>query len=196
MRAALLVLLVCLAGAQDLPVVRGVVLRRAPGAKSGELSLRDAQNVVLRYHFDAHTYVERDNRSIDPTDLRAGDEVEVVSEAVPGAALRAARSIHVLVPPAPLRHPPAAPAAEPAPGDLTFSGMILRVNASHLVLHQRDGTDREILLRADTRCLENGDIVALDRLQPNMRVAVRAGLNISGKVEANQVVWGSMLAPK
>ena len=196
-RAAWLVLLfVFSAGAQDQPVVRGVLVRRDPGVKTGELTLRDAHNTVLRYRFDPHTYVERDNRSIDTSDLRPGDPVEVVSEAVPGATVRAARSIHVLSPAIPGRHPAAAPAPDPPKSDLSFSGLILRVTTSRLVLHQHDGGDQEILLGPDTRFLENGDIVAPDRLRPNMRVSVRAGLNVSGKVEANQVVWGSMLAPK
>ncbi|MDR3699845.1 MAG: DUF5666 domain-containing protein [Candidatus Sulfopaludibacter sp.] len=195
-------LLFCVsAGAQDnLPVVRGIVLRRDPGVKSGELRVRDSRNAVLRYRFDPHTYIERDNRSVEAADLKPGDPVEIVSEQVPGAPVRIARSIHVL-PPVLTRRPPtvsalAAAAAEIAGANLTFAGLIRQVTDSRLVLHLRDGDDQEILLRPDTVCVSNGEVVGTGRLAPNMRVSVRAARNVAGKVEAFQVVWGSILAPQ
>ena len=202
MRAVFALLLFCApAGAQDnLPVVRGVVLRRDLGLKSGELRIRDAHNSLLRYRFDSHTYIECDNRSVDASELRPGDPVEVVSEEVPGAPLRMARSIHVL--PAVLTHRPptvspmAAAAAKVAKANLTFSGLILHVTPSRLVLRTRDGVEQEILLRPDTVCISNDEVVGTGRLAPNMRVSVRAAANVAGKVEAYQVVWGSILAPQ
>jgi hypothetical protein len=201
MRAVLVILLFCYpAGAQDSPVVRGVVLAREAGPKGGELKLRDARNNELRYRFDAHTYVERDNRSIDAAELQPGEPVEVVSEAVPGSLLRAARSIHVLSPVPIRRRPPAKPfdtwAADVRKADLTFSGLILRVSESRLFLHQREGGDQEILLRPDTRCANNGETVAANNLKPNMHVFVRAAKNEAGETEAYQVLWGSMLTAK
>jgi hypothetical protein len=202
MRAVFALLLFCAsAGAQDdLPVVRGVVLRRDLGLNGGELRIGDAHNALLRYRFDSHTYIERDNRSVDASELRPGDPVEVVSEEVPGAPLRIARSIHVLPPVLTRRHPPVSPlaaaAAQIAKANLTFSGLILRVTPSRLVLRPRDGIEQEILLRPDTICVYNDGVVGTGRLAPNMRVSVRAATNVAGKVEAYQVVWGSILTPQ
>lgn len=193
MRALILAMLCFAALAQDSPVVRGVVVRRELGIKSGVLTVRLAEDRVLRFRFDAETYVERENRPSDPEQLRAGDKVEVVSDAAPGAAMRTAQSIHVLTPQlVQHRRPP----LETPKGDLTFSGLVLRLGNSRLVLHQRDNEDVEIVLRSDTRYLDNGEAVTVQNLKPNMRVSVRGGKSVAGNVEAYQVVWGSMLAPK
>lgn len=195
MRAAFAALLLCTcAVAQDLPVVRGVLLRRDLGLSTGTLTLRDSHNLVLRYRYDSHTYIERDNRSVEAAALRPGDPVEVVSEDVPGAEMRAARSVHVLSGAPVDRHP--IPKQPDAPsGGLEFSGLILRVNSSSLILHTRTG-DQEILLVPATHCFFNGGAVSQALLVPNMRVFVRANSNVSGKPEAFQVLWGSMLEPK
>lgn len=179
--------------AQESPVMRGVVIRRDAGGKSGELQLRAADDRVLKFRFDPQTYVERNNRSIEVAQLKAGEQVEVVSEAMPGAVLRTARSIQVLTAALVERH---RPQLETPRGDLTFSGLVLRLTDSRLVLHQREAGDLEILLRRDTQFLDNGESVAPENLKPNMRVFVRGGKDVAGKVEAYQVVWGSMLAPK
>ncbi len=200
MRAVLFTLLFCFpAFAQDAPVTRGVVLSRQSGPRGGELKMRDARHLEISYRFDSHTYVERENRSIDAADLQPGEPVEVVSEAVPGSPERAARSIHVLTPALSNRHPAAqAPdlAADLKKADLTFSGLILRVSESRLFLHQRDGDVQEIVMRPDTRCANNGQTVAANNLKPNMHVFVRAARNEAGETEAYQVLWGSMLMAK
>jgi hypothetical protein len=202
MRAVFALLLFCVsAGAQDNPpVVRGVVVRRDLGLKSGELRIRDAHNALLRYRFDSHTYIELDNRSVEAAALKPGDPVEVVSEEIPETPLRMARSIHVLTPVLTRRPPTVSPmaaaAAEIAKANLTLSGLILRVTPFSLILRPRDGIDREILLRPDTLCVSNGEVVGTGRLAPNMRVSVRAARNVAGNVEAFQVVWGSILAPQ
>jgi hypothetical protein len=176
------------------PVVRGAVLRRDAGVKSGEIRLLAPGDRVLRFRFDSQTYVERDNRAIDAAQLKTGEQVEVVSEAVPGAPLRAARTIHVLRPPIATPHR-VRPVLEMPKGDLTYAGLVLRLTDSRLVLHRRDEDDVEILLRPDTRFMDNGETVAAGNLKPNMRVSVRGAKNVAGKVEAYQVVWGSMLQP-
>ena len=196
MRAPLVLLLAVLpAIAQDLPVMRGTLLRRDPGVSSGELVLRDADGRLYHYRFDALTYVERENRPIDPSGLRSGDPIEIVSERLPGASLRSARSIHVLSPALPARHRTASAPERPA-GDLTFSGLILHVSSARLILRPREGADQEILLSADTRCSDSGQAVDVARLRANMRVFVRAARDVSGKIEAREVVWGSVLSPK
>jgi hypothetical protein len=192
MRALLFAVLCWTAWAQDSPVMRGVVVRKELSVRTGVLWVRAGDRLV-KFRFDTRTYVERDSRPIEGAQLQAGEEVEVVSDAVPGAAMRTAQSIHVLTPTQVQRR---RPPLETPRGDLTFSGLVLRLGNSRLVLHQRDNEDVEIALRPDTRYLDNGEAVAAQNLKPNMRVSVRAGKNVAGNVEAYQVVWGSMLAPK
>jgi len=181
-------------------LIRGVLLERDAPANAGEFSVRAADNQVFRYRFDAKTYVERDNQMIDVRRLEPGEKVEVVSDSVPGSVLRYARTIHVMGDPPPPRSLAARMRAYRMPersmvGTLTYSGVVFRVTAERLVLHARDGSDQTILLRKDTRYLENGETVDADSLKPNMRVFVRAGKDLYDQVEAYQVIWGSILDP-
>lgn len=192
MRALLFAMLCWTVGAQDSPVLRGIVVRRELSVRSGVLTVR-AGDLVVKFHFDGRTYVERDNRPIEGAQLRPGEQVEVVSDAVSGTELRNAQSIHVIPVKLVERHRP--PLEKPK-GDLTFSGLILRLGNGRMMLHRREEGDIEILLRPDTRYMVNGDLVSAENLKTNMRVEVRAARDVAGKVEAYQVVWGSMLAPK
>jgi hypothetical protein len=183
-------------------LIRGVLLERDKQG-AGEFSVRAADNLVLRYQFDRRTYVERDKQMIDVPRLDPGDKVEVVSDSVPGSVLRYARTIHVI---------PEAAAARPQTagryrasrgiteriptGTLTYSGVVSRVNAERIVLHLRAGLEQTLLLRKDTRFLQNGESVEADALKPNMRVFVRAGKDVYDQVEAYQVIWGAILAPE
>jgi len=188
------------------PMANGVVLERDAQRAGGEFSIRLDTFEVLRFRFDANTRVERDDYPIDVPAVRPGDRVEVASDAVPGSLLRLARTVRVI---AAAPRPPQRPRSlrtslwEPSRtddplfgrGDLSLSGVIARVNSGRLVLHTRDG-ERTILLRDDTRYLENGEIATAAALRPNMRVFIRAGRNLYNEFEGYQVVWGSILQPK
>jgi len=185
-------------------LIRGVLLERDTPA-TGEFSVRNADNQVFRYHFDAKTYVERENQMIDVPRLQPGEKVEVVSDSVPGSILRYARTVHVFEDaprtPRPLtagRYRAQRPTERTTvpTGNLTYSGVVFRLTGEHIVLHTRDAGDQSILLRKDTRYLENGENVEAASLKPNMRVFVRAGKDLYDQVEAYQIVWGSILAPK
>ncbi len=183
-------------------LIRGVLLERDAPAAAGEFSVRGPDNQVFRYHFDAKTYVERENQMIDVRRLEPGEKVEVVSDTVSGSVLRYARTIHVFEdsPPPPrslTARMRASRITERAPvGTLTYSGVVFHVTAERLVLHMREGGDQTLLLRKDTRFLENGENVEAASLKPNMRVFVRAGKDLYDQVEAYQIVWGSILDPK
>jgi hypothetical protein len=86
------------------------------------------------------------------------------------------------------REPPLAPALR---GYLTFSGMVLRADASAMTIRTREG-DRTLLLRGDTRYSENG--IGLEDAGPlvNRHVFVRGGRTLAGEVEAYQVMWGEI----
>ncbi len=184
------------------PILRGVVLECDQHAV-GELAIRAADNEVLRYQFDKQTYVERDQQMIQPSHLLPGEKVEIVSDRSPGVALRYARTIHVVQPtPPPRPHRSGLPPAynprteDVRTGTLAYAGVVYRVNADRFVIHTREVGDLSILLRNDTRYLANGQLVDLASLKPNMRVFVRAGKDLYNEVEAYQVIWGRILAPR
>jgi hypothetical protein len=211
MRSMLLVFTVVLAAQAQSPaspVVRGVLLERDPQTATGEFSVRGEDSQVFRYHFDAATYVERDQQSIDVARLRTGETVEVVSGEGPATSLRYARTVRVIEDPPPVH----TISLRPAPGGagsyrmpverllpasmLSFSGVIFRLNGERLALHTHQAGDQTILLRQDTRYLQDGESVQANQLQRNMRVFVRAGRNLYDELEAYQVVWGHILMPR
>jgi hypothetical protein len=216
-------LMVSALGAQVMPapdpVTRGVVLETDPDASGGEFSIRLDNFEVLRYRFDSRTSVDRDHYPIDVPRLRPGERVEVQSEAVAGSLVRyvsAVRSLEqapghavlhlsigqglpCLIPGRPETCPTGVSYLADDPlfrrGNLTFSGVIARLNAGGLVLRTRLG-ERTILLRGDTRYFDNGAIATPAALQPNMHVFVRAGRTLYDEFEGYQVVWGQILEPK
>ncbi len=204
--------LACILTAQTAPppvplesaaLVSGVLLE-CDARPSGEFSIRAAGNRVLRYQFDHKTYVEREDHLIEAARLTPGEKVEVLSDTVAGYTLRYARTIHVIKPVPPPRpltlgrlraYDPKTELAVRA-GNVTYSGVVFRVNSQRVILHTREAGDLSILLRKDTRYLADGQLVDAASLQPNMRVFVRAGKDLYNEVEAYQVIWGSILTPR
>jgi len=184
----------------DAPIVRGVVLE-CDSRPAGEISIRNADNQVLRYQFDRKTYAERNNQLIEASHLAPGEKVEILSDREREYTLRYARTIHVIQPVPPPRPLTMgryrAPAAEPTlpSTTTTYSGVISQLTGDHVVLHTREAGDLSILLRKDTRFLEDGQIVEAAKLKPTMRVFVRAGKDVYQQVEAYQVIWGTILTP-
>jgi hypothetical protein len=188
---------------QQAALLRGVLIERDAALSGGQFSIRAADNQVVRYLFDHKTYVEREKQLIDVPRLAPGEKVEVISDVVAGSALRYARTVHVMDDPPP-RRPPSSmrsrvwrPSDEPRipRGNLTYSGVVYRVSPDRLVIHTREG-DLTLLLRKDTRYVQDGEIVEAAMLRPNIRVFVRAGKDIYEQLEAYQIVWGSILNPR
>ena len=204
MRACCLFLLTPLIAAAQFPATEqnGVLLERDTNVAAGQFSLRAPNHEVFRYQFDAKTVVQRDTLTGGMGHVRPGDQVTVYSDAVPGSLLRLARTIRVLnEAPATLADNRVRNASysflldrPPQTGNLTFSGVVCRLNDQSLVLRTRDG-EQTLLIRRDTRYVNNGDTVEAAQLRPNMRVFVRAGRNLYEQVEAYQVIWGSILDP-
>lgn len=215
MRVCGIFALLPLLGAAQAPssavIAQGVLLERDTPAIEGEFSIRADDNQVYRFRYDGYTYVVRDSLLITVPALKPGERVEVIADIVPGSLVRYAHDIHVVTEaPRPLRARPAESTAsrmlagfDPLDsylstlpiGNLTFSGVVYRVNGERVVLHTRTG-DQPILLRRDTRFVEDGESVNLASLKPNMRVFVRAGKDIWDQVEAYQVYWGGILQPR
>lgn len=183
------------------PVADGVLLER-DDAPTGELVLRIKTNQVFRYRFDSATRVAREGHDVAVQRLEPGDQMEVRSDMLPGATLRYATEIQVSAS-APARQAAAARrrvaqgAAVRAvtPANLLLSGTVAQLADGRLTLRTRDGAAQEIILRADTRYLANGELVGRTALRPNMRVSVTAARTVLGDVEAYQVVWGGILTP-
>jgi len=187
---------------ENAALVRGVVLE-CDTRPSGELSIRTADNEVLRYQFDAKTYAEREEHLIEAGRVKPGEQVEVVSDRMPGSLVRYARTIHVIQPtppPRPLsqgRLRAYNPKQDPVrTGNLTYSGVVYRLSDERVLIHTREAGDLAILLRKDTRYLQDGVVVEPADLKLNMRVFVRAGKDLYGEVEAYQVIWGTILTPR
>jgi len=187
---------------ENAALVRGVVLE-CDTRPSGELSIRTADNEVLRYQFDAKTYAEREEHLIEAGRVKPGEQVEVVSDSMPGSLVRYARTIHVIQPtppPRPLsqgRLRAYNPKQDPVrTGNLTYSGVVYRLSDERVLIHTREAGDLAILLRKDTRYLQDGVVVEPADLKLNMRVFVRAGKDLYGEVEAYQVIWGTILTPR
>jgi len=183
--------------------VSGVILERDAQVASGQFSLRVATNEVFRYRFDPKTLVDREQQPVDVAHLKPGDKIEVLSDPVPGSVLRYARTIRVINDP-PVSRPPTLGRFRSAnrlaedriqTGNVTYSGVVFRLNGDRLVLHTRSGGEQSLLLRKDTRYLRNGEIVDPATLQMNTRVFVRAGKDLWDQLEAYQVIWGKILEP-
>jgi hypothetical protein len=207
-RIAIAVLFPWLLAAQsekDVPILQGVLLE-CDQRPAGELAVRLPDNQVLRYQFDRKTYVERDGQMIDPSRLTSGEKIEIVSDRAPGFTLRYARTIHVIQEVPTTHQRPPRVSGLPRPynprtdlvrhGNLNYSGVIYRIATDKLTLHTREDGDLDILLRKDTRFLQNGQVVEAGDLKPNTRVFVNAGKDLYNEVEAYQVVWGKILDPK
>lgn len=202
-------LLLCSLGlqAQDpapLGFVRGNLVELKAADPYGRIKVKTEENLVYTFAFNQRTYVERERRRISIESLRTGDRLEILSDVGATPDIRYARLVHVWDPRSPVRPRPrpwrgtsyVSPTEHIVPrGDLTFSGVVRRVNPDTMVLRTRLDGDRQILLRPDTRYLQSGSIAAAEDLIANTRVFVRAGRNLDGNLEAYQVIWGGILDP-
>jgi hypothetical protein len=200
------VLPVCVGAQENAPigVLRGELLAWAGGARAGEVTFRNADDRVYQCTFDGKTYFERANERIAVSAMQKGDRLEVLADRKDGSGLCYARTIHVIdaqpVRPLPGMRPRLRLTSNPtelfAPrGDMTFAGVILRMNADALILRMRTNEHKTIHLRPDTRYLSEGQSLDRSNLEVNTMVFIRAGKNLDDEIEAYQVVWGKILEP-
>ena len=186
-------------------LVRGDLIECETSAGgAGELSVRTASHQVFRFRFDRQTYFERDRARSSAAGLDKGDLVEVVADRAEEPVLRYARTVHVLDR-QPAGRPPVSQGRYRAyrtstdrivpMGDLTFAGVVGRVRDGRLVLRTRADGEKTILLRQDTRYLEDGLEVSPGTLKNDTRVFIRGAKNFEGDIEAYQVIWGRILDP-
>lgn len=216
MRATLLLLLSSVVWAQDnslFSVLHGNLLEWDANTTQGQLSVRGADNNVQRCLFDEKSYFEKSGTKISATQLTKGLELEIVADRNGPQGRCYARAIRVTPPANPqtaamrerqalLRSIPLSSYGYSSAlesllprGNLTFAGVVTRLNGDSMVVHTRGNGDKSFNLRRDTRYLHGGSPTVSTALQVNDRVFIRAGKNFEDELEAFQVVWGEILRP-
>jgi hypothetical protein len=196
----LLTMAACTAfAAQQMPkgYFRGTIVGYQGTAARGTLQVADEAGDVYECGYDAQSYLEMWRQRITVAKLEAGDTVRVLADNPPGSTACYVRLVEVGPPPVVLtsrRVPERTRLARRTEqrGDITVSGVVIRADENSLTLRTRDG-DETVLLRRDTRYFGDGLDLGRDAVAVNLRVAVRAGRNLDGSLEAYQVSWGSLV---
>lgn len=186
-------------------IVRGELVRWEGTGSKGELAVKAPDARILTCTFDVKTYFEMDNQRITAPAMKPGDHVEIVADRRAGSEVCYARTVRViddtLARKAPgtrsRTHEASDPTERFAPrGDLTYAGLVMRIDSNVLVLKTRTDGEKMLLLRPDTRYIGEGMRVNPSTLKAQTRVFIRAGKNFEGDVEAYSVVWGDIVNPR
>ncbi len=173
--------------------------------RSGRFVFQTPANRLYFCSYDDKTYIERENRRVAITAVEKGDHLELVSDHKQDSIACYARVVHVLEAPRVYLTPGVRPRPRASNrsaelfrprGDMTFSGIVLRVTPDLLTLKSRSGEQQTIHLRPDTRFSTEGQTAAADNLRVNTLVFVNCGRNVDDQVEAYHVVWGEILRPE
>ncbi len=182
-------------------VYRGVLVSSQAAGTGGDITIRDPQGAELLCHYDAQSYVERDRRHTSMPSIQPGETVEVLAGHKPGSVSCYVRLALVINP---AQEEAAAERARRAAfnahsffftptGDRTVAGVVVGITSRLLMLRTKTG-DAALVLRPDTKYIDDGVRTEHTDLHVNTRVFVRAGRSIDGIVEAYQVIWGRILA--
>jgi hypothetical protein len=162
----------------------------------GVLLARSAAGIVEGCGYDGLSILQLSRQRITVAKLEAGDPLEIITDHKPGSRDCYIRMLQVVPPAPPPTRVTAAAAARPAfdspRGDRTISGVIIRCDARSITLRTREG-EQTLLLRKDTRYLDDGAQQDAGAVIVNTRVFVRAGPNVYGGIEAYQVMWGEIV---
>lgn len=201
MRYALVLGLVSAAWADPRPplgILRADFLSWEGTRQNGVLQLRLESGIDYACHFNAATFFERDRARISVGKLRPGDKLHVVSDRTSPSAKCFARMVKIVAEhEAPFQWGSIRRATESfAPrGTLVYSGVVVLPEEGVFVIRTRSGERHRILLRRDTRFVDNGLPAGPEILTTNRQVYVRAGFNSEEEMEAYQVVSGEILQP-
>jgi len=184
----------------DMPTgfVRGTMAAWEGTPASGQITVRSGSGSLSSCGYDFQSWFERAHERIAVSKLLAGEPLEVLADRKPGSRLCYVRIAHVLDPPVRVNPRRAAAVRPSAPlvlrGDRTISGIVLRHESEgHAVTVRTRTEERIILLRPDTAYIGNGLQLDSSALPVNTHVFVRAGRNSDGRIEAYQVMWGSIV---
>jgi hypothetical protein len=184
-------------------ILRGDAVDRLGTTLEGSIVLKttDEQH-EYRCHYDNFSYLERDGERIGAGAIKRGDHLEIVSDHKPGSKDCYARSIHVLLSVLPvnpgyrIRQRRSVTDQIFPRGNVVQAGIIVRVTPELIVLRTRHDGEQTFLLRQDTRYLDSGMAADFSRLETNIHVSVRAGMNLDNKLEVFQIIWGRIDGPK
>lgn len=184
----------------DVPIglIRGTILETKGSERSGEIKVKATDGLVFICLYDEKSYMEHTGMRIFSSALRKEDAVEVVGDRIKYRGSCYARTIRVIDIPLQSQsriRPYRMVTEHIAPrGDLTFSGVVIRLQNGLLILRTREG-DASIRIREDTRFIYGGSSTDRSHLKPNTRVFVRAGKNLEKETEAYQISWGEIFKP-
>lgn len=201
MRLCLVLGFGCLVIAQPRPplgILRAELLSWDGSWKDGILQLRLDSGIDYSCGFTSLTFFEREGNRISPGRLRPGDKLQVMSDRTsPGAKCFARRVKVVAEHDSPAQWGSVRRATEHfAPrGNVVYTGIVVSQEESAFTMRLRSGEKHRILLRGDTRFLDNGASAGPEILVMNRQVHVRAGFNPDEEMEAYQVVSGEILQP-
>lgn len=177
---------------------RGVIRGKILTVTASSLSLLTPLGSTYGCNFDRYTYFEQNAQRIFAGALRTDDPIEMITDVKGGECY--ARTVRIVPPPTGKlvnTRPYRAALDNVFPrGNITFAGVVRRLNGHMLVLRTRTEAEQVILLRDDTRYLAGGLASDLSKLTVNTRVFIRGGKNIENDLEAYQVIWGEIPGPK
>ena len=206
-RASLLFALPCAIAAQEnapIGILRGDLVAWTGSLRAGELTFNNADNRLYQCSYDDKTYFERENQRISVAAAQKGDRLEILSDRRIGSDVCYARTVQIIEPQVVRIVPGVRPRLRQSAGatdlfaprgNMTFAGVVLRLDPDRLILRTRNGERKRILLRSDTRYLTEGQSADRLALPVNTRVFIRAGKNLDDEIEAYQVMWGDILQP-
>jgi hypothetical protein len=203
MKLSLVVFSAMLAAAAEMPTgyFRGPMVGWEGLITKGILSARSASGDVYTCGFDNKSYLEFEKRRVTMDKLLEGDPLEVLVYRKPGETECYVLSAKVVPPPKPVRPTKridVTPAKPPRPGlvrhgNVNVSGVVVQVGGNSLTIRTRDG-EETFLLRKDTRIFANGLRMEQSDIAVNQRLAVEAGRDFEGRLEAFQLTWGDLSA--
>jgi len=168
----------------------------------GTLRVRNTSGDIFTCAFDAKTYMEFEKRRVKVNELREGDPLEVLAYRRAGETTCYVLSLQVI--PTPIAKRPAkrldvtpTKSNRPPPvrhGTQTFAGVVTQLSPTTITVKTRSD-ERTFLLRGDTRYYGNGLKMEAKDVSVNQRLAVEAGRNMEGQMEAFQLTWGEITVP-
>lgn len=198
-----LAILCAVAAGAEMPsgYFRGPMAGWEGSVTKGELRARSATGEIFTCGFDAKSYLEFDKQRVTVDKLREGDPLEVLAYRKPGETVCYVLSLTVVPPPKPVRpnrRVDVTPPKSPRPtqvrhGNVNVAGVVAAVSSNSITVRTRSG-DETFLLRRDTRYFGNGLRMELGDVKVNQRLAVEAGQNVDGQLEAFQLTWGDLSA--
>lgn len=179
-------------------IVEGRLVRVKEGAVEVELGADQRKECAV----DGRTYIDRERQRMELGDLRAGDLLELVTEKQGVGGRCFARMIHVVgqekrfggrgkVGVVKRSTESFAPR-----GSLVLTGLVRSVDGVWLELRTRQEGTMRLRLRPDTAFVNEGQEVGREGLERQTAVSVRAGYDLSGKLEVFQVSWGGIVQPQ